>query len=174
MLRKKCIFQSVIDEIFSVQMGIPRSFHSCLNASWRYSIKQGVHPPQHSADGPIHMSELLREYRHILNTLWISDETERRRGRKPKPPEIKTKTKINSSSLCPKMVSNYFRRWSVDWRGRGSQRRGTPGCSSGDADEGPPSLQESWRTRSPWAACFHSCPAHRDTSTPVSKDNTKQ
>lgn len=64
--KKKCIFQSVIDEIFSVQMGIPRSFHSCLNASWRYSIKQGVHPPQHSADGPIHMSELLREYRHIF------------------------------------------------------------------------------------------------------------
>lgn len=60
-LRKKCISQSFIDEILSVQIVTQSCFLSRLNVSLKYSsIKQGVHPPQHSTDCTIHMSELLR------------------------------------------------------------------------------------------------------------------
>ncbi len=89
--------------------------------------------------------------------------------------EIKNRTKFHLQCCVPvsEMLSNYFRSWFVDWRGRGSQQTGMLGCSSGDADEGPPFLPEFWRTRSPWAACFHWSPECTHKNTHSSKDNTR-
>ncbi len=92
-LRKKCISPSCTDEILSVQIVIQSCFLSRLNLSRKYSsIKQGVHPPQHSTDSTTHMSELLRN----TSTFWtLCERQKKRQGRERKTQEVKNKTNGN-------------------------------------------------------------------------------
>lgn len=158
---KKCITEGPIDEIFSVQIG----FLSLLNTRWKYFIKQSVHPPPAAPFICQSCWGIVGHCQHFVNILWARKREEEEEEQKKKQiHSIKIKT---NPGFRFQQTQAHFTQWFVCWRGRGSRQRGMLGCSSGDADARPPSLREFWRTRSPWAACFHWSPTHTHKQTVI-------